>query len=954
MEKSRISSQKLLMFFGALCLFLTSFSFFVYADDEKIEFKDKLEYYLNRETQRVVEELRAREIQLLNLIQNIHNEISIRGKEGVDVEKAAFELVEGEKEQLIDEYKNEVSLLFSVYDKIQELQKYAKRSGSIDKQMQLLSSRAQVASALENRDIYAKGAYTAERVSDMIDDYTSELDSILTIYDYLNVMQVEAEAKNNKNALEGIFEQKKNILKLLAQWGEIGPLSEEDLIRYQLEMQNVHEVIQETREVQKTKLESQSEALLSIQKELLQSVDVAVYDILANAGYSIQSNPRTTQYIREWKAERIADIVTRLTEYQIIWKNFIKNSSVGQIDRMFNAQLNDALENYANNDHLVAEYQFVEILENFGHLVTDIVPVKFYIAESKLFRGAYDAALNYYLDVANDSEPTPYKVEALVRLMQYERDMGTSDNFLIYYDRVLENQNLAQGEILNYAHYLAAGKYFALGKFETVLDILSKIPDNSELKMPKQILTATTYINLNNYDRAMPIYEMFSDESNYPWSDDKNTFIRNTALLNLGLIQYQKGKLYDALSTLDKVSPGFEKYDQVLIAQAWTYYRLRNYEPALEKAFYLLQNYIASDFTYEALVLAAQIDNALGDTENALNAFRYVIRAKGIMNQREEFDEQRALALIQLREIDRLEREAIDRKQIEIYNQVSNIRDDYSAKLYPIEQKGEREVLLLQDYYDEKVNLVQRWFELDDVIEWARRSDRMDIVEKAGKQRDRLITVMQNYQVESQVTGSPFLIDFPLTAREASSMYRHKVWNSLFTDMQIEKMRVSNALKQIQDIQSQQKEEITIGQQVDLELLELEMNNIRDRLSEFNKTMQSEQADELKSNMDYWSEYSGFGVTDIIYQERENKLEEIDTISKNLVIVDDLFSKRRKIIEEQLIKYEQEIKEMEQQLLLRKIEIEQLERQSYFQNSYFDEKESELDTWEREILRNGS
>jgi flagellar capping protein FliD len=106
-----------------------------------------------------------------------------------------------------------------------------------------------------------------------------------------------------------------------------------------------------------------------------------------------------------------------------------------------------------------------------------------------------------------------------------------------------------------------------------------------------------------------------------------------------------------------------------------------------------------------------------------------------------------------------------------------------------------------------------------------------------------------------------------------------------------------------------------------------------------------------QSNLDRWSELSGFGVTDIIYTQRTSLFNRLDNLANRLQIIENLLNTRRAEVARQLSEYEEAIARLQDQLLSRQIQIEQLEREKYFLNEYFDTTEREVESWEDRLLR---
>ncbi|NOY57755.1 MAG: hypothetical protein GXO75_02320 [Calditrichaeota bacterium] len=280
-------------------------------DKTQIDFNERLRYYLNENTHDVIQELLDRERQLLDLINNIHDEMALRGEKGLAKEESGFKKVYGKSDSLIAEYNQEVDHLVKIYDELQHLEKLADYVGDVDNSMKVIDAQDQVLASIDNRELYKNRIYTPENIGEMVDEYTGELDSLLNIYDALEHLKVQADATQDSTAINSIRNQEAQLFVILSSWGNLGPLSEEDYLRFQIEMQKVHQTVKEIRNTRETHLGEKVKGLRTIERGLVDNVDRAVYDLMADSGYSLSMFPTVSEFIKAWKGERLLDIKTR-------------------------------------------------------------------------------------------------------------------------------------------------------------------------------------------------------------------------------------------------------------------------------------------------------------------------------------------------------------------------------------------------------------------------------------------------------------------------------------------------------------------------------------------------------------------------------------------------------------------------------------------------------------------
>jgi hypothetical protein len=914
----------------------------------EIPFEDRLRYYLNDKTQDVVKDLLAQEQQLLQLVQNIHLEVAARGSSGLAVDQAGFHEVYDRRDTLIQSYQQELTRLIDVYDDLQKLQRVADYKGDHRLLEQVAQTRNDLLRSVDDRGLYKKGVYTSQRVGGMLDDYTGELDSLLNIYDALERARVLAQAQQDTAALQTIDRQQTQLFKVLGTWNKLGPMADTSFLRLRNEAQSVSQVMKQIDSLQSGSSANEALRLEAVKSALFNRVDKTVIDLLTEAGYSLNAYPTVSDFIDTWKKERLIDIKTRLTEYQVIQKRLIETATDAQRDRMLSRDLSTLAINFSNGKYRPAEYQIENVKEQYHAYYSYFVPLTYYLAECRYHRKAYDAARDLYLEVAADSSAGRYRAASFVRLMQYANTYDLQRDFLTSYSK-LQKEKQAGAQQLELAHYLAANRFFSKDDLTACRTAIMAIPPSSSFHMPAQLLLAIVYLNQNDFVKAVPVLRTLADETSYPWTDLQTAYIRNTALLKLGMIYYQRGEFQNALSYFDRVSQGFENYDQALIGQAWANLRMGDYDGTLAYSRQLLNNYLASNFTYEALTLSGHCKRLLNQPESALNAYRYVVRSQKEKESKKDFNPERDRVLAQDRELNRMEKESLEKKQVALYSEIDKIKDQITGYMDVINERTGSGTQLLQDYYDERMDIFARLDDLQTVIEVAEREERPDLADQARRQLSRLVRVLETYHSDQDVVNTAFLIEFPLAAKEASQEYQQTNLSNVYRDLELEKRRLERNAELLTEYKRVNLVKGGESDRNDLDILQGDLQHLRDRLSVLRKGVVEARPDAPASNAELWNDLSGFGMTDIIFKERGNRLNTIDDYANRLKGIETVLADRRGDIEQRLQGFENDIRKLSDTLLSRKIKLEQMERQTYFEKFYFDEKEQEEEAWEERL-----
>lgn len=911
----------------------------------QINFEDKLALHVDQISKNFLSDMANKEKVLLQMIQSISIETKKRGKRIVLNNEDGYEEIFGESDKLIAEYSRELENIIQIIGEIKQLEKVVEQTSDLNSWETLSTLKYQMIGLLENRELYKRGIHTQSRVSDMFKDYYGEIDSVVSMYKRLTKLERQVKARGDLKMLEEIESQKEKIRFLLGQIQS--PISDSLVNQYIEEVTKVINVLEEIDDLEVKAISENSEYSLEIEavrRSILQQVDKQLLKLFGYDSYLAKEGPTVSEIFKEWKANQIAIFNVRFSQYKIMKKSLLESGDTEARARMLERDLKDAFSDYVDENYDLAELQFNIILEDYGDYYETLELVLFYCAESYYARGLYGDAVDYYEKLLNQYSNSSYFGDSLARLLLIHKKLDNRKEFYKYFEIVKSSANNLDGSCYNRCNLLAGYVYFKDSNFDLAQEALSNVSKDSKFFLRARYLLGIVYANLNNYNDAIEIFEDLASLENYLWTEPQATFIRNYSLLKLGYVHYELGEYEEALNYFNSVSPGFSEYDKSLLGAAWTNFKKGNYEQTVEKVNLLFKDYFASSSTYEALVLSAHCKRILNQRDSALRDLRYVANARSVLELTNQHNVERKFILAQLEEIDRIEEEALERRDKVLYKVTSQIRDRIYNMLTQFQHRSTTGSLILENFQDERKAIFKQIEELDEIIALADAEGEKDIVNDAYYQRERLVKTLDTYQADQNIHNIRYFLVYPLAAKEGVLNYRKSILSDLSREIDNERESIQQnlanvkALHGINDLSG-----YNLDARLDLELLEEDLSNLNNRTSRFRVWLANNEIQEINTGFDRWADFSGFGMSNITFQSLEDRDKRISELAFNINSINTLFRERKKALEEKVAKFDEEVKRMEEELMKEQMEIEKLEKDKYFKELYFDKSELETE-----------
>jgi TolA-binding protein len=919
--------------------------------NKNIPYEDRLRFYLDLKTKDFLVEMADKELILLQTIENVMAEVKQRGVDGAAKDEAGFYLVYQKTQTLTENYTAELEAILAMIDEISALSKTLEKERQYGLLEKFQNLKSRLVAALENRNLYKKAPATSSHITGLIKEYDVEVDSLLRIYNRLEKFRRLAQAKGDTAVLPLVDKQKTAIMRMVANLKSDTSRTPDLAEAFLKETQQIAVLLSELDKLEKTATNSLETTIEveTVRRNLVAKIDTRLLQLFGFYDYANTRKPALDEVFNAWRGERLTDYAARATEYAVIKKHLLTAGNAKDRSRMLERDLTNALLNYVAERYRVAEMQFDAIVRDYDRYYSNWDAIKFYRAESFYARALYPSAYESYEALLRDYPSSKFLGLTLLRLLTISCTLKWESPFFHYYQRLDSSANSIDTRIVERARYLGGYYNLNLGKYLDAEAALSLIPPPSRYHFAAQYLRGIAQTNVGNLSGALLHFQYIADAGTgvkepiigLALADPTNTLIYNNALMRLGFIYYQRGEFENAIRYFEKVSRGAENYDQALMGLSWSYLKKGDLDKTIATTGTVLGNYLSSNYQYEAMVLSAHCQRLLNQPENALEDFRYVTNAHGVLDLAKEYNDERTQILSQLGEIDRMEKNALEHQDKQLYNIISEVRQTLFGMLNSLGYRSNTGARLVDSFSEERQNLYQQIQQLDRLVKEANAMGLIDVARDAIERRNRLVRVLETYQADRSIENVNYFVDYPLATKESGAAYRRQIVLNLFKEMEAEQERLKDNLTAVNRLISA-RDNVAVNMAIDLKTVQDDFKNLKYRMDRFQTWLSTYKIDEVATDADHWADLSGFGMSDIAFQQINQREQKIDLYSQNLSSIDNILRDRKATLEDMLRMFDKEMRKIEEDLLNEQVRLDKLEHEAYFKNSYFDTSVSEV------------
>jgi len=655
----------------------------------------------------------------------------------------------------------------------------------------------------------------------------------------------------------------------------------------------------------------------------------------------ISSTPSTIfDVYNEWqKTERIKYHL-RLTDIELVKKRLIKKSTIGDLKRMFDREIQHAVQAFNFSYYELAQLSFAEILKKYSQ-VGELDDIQFYMAESNFQLGRFNMAEEQFEEVINEFPASAYTPKTYKRLIEitnhFERYSETIDHFKQMQNIISSSDKEYEESLLMTINASLNGKFY-----EEAVSLSYEISPQSPLYNYSRFIQAKALSGAQNFEEAFTVLQSILETANL------EPDFRFDILAKMGYIQYELGNPQQSIVYYDEIAGNYSNYDRVLMGYGWAFYKMeidkliseRNFKNAKQYLELVINNFLNSEYNLEARTLLGYINQLEFDTNGAINNFRYAFNAKEIKQHSDNLNEQQTKLEEVVKKSNRLESRALQSKNMEAFNRAIVMREKVEQPLFklkysdlsPVGMAATNEIGRLKSQLTELDRLKQKALDKNDDV----------LVDRIETMQLKIYRTINSYPLESStVLGFNYFDEHPLARKESVVESENNKIAEMRSESTTERKEIVRKLARL-DIQIQNaKSRRDYKKLSNLEISKDRFVDLLKKLDYLDTWVYSMKMRQTNINLGRWSDYGAFGLANVNFAIRGMQKEQIGQMREQIQKINDLLMKRKQNVVHKIRQIQNEITLMTRRVRRQERVREREELNRQFEESYFDTHETE-------------
>ncbi|RQW02678.1 tetratricopeptide repeat protein [candidate division KSB1 bacterium] len=371
------------------------------------------------------------------------------------------------------------------------------------------------------------------------------------------------------------------------------------------------------------------------------------------------------------------------------------------LDKEASKIFDKALSLYRNAEYWQSSRELISLIDeypNFSQTAQAVYTLANCLYELNMMEGAF----KLYERIIKRHITSSYVPDALLGLqrIEYERDNYSAS--LDYYGTLTRgNPSTA---IIDLANYYAGMAYYKLADYPRAVKVFSQVSAKSPYYDYVLYTLAISMLRMQSINPAIQVYMRLFD---LPVINDERRQVIDEAHLTLGYLYYEIGYFDQAIEQFRAVSPSSSKFPHALLAMGWAASQKNDWLQAIPPLTELYTRYETSELTQEGLFLLGRSYLKLNRYDEAIRIYDHLIH---IFPEQDQV----ILSIETINENIKLERQRIEKRQLELLVLEGNLVDDLNVNAQ-IKRRNlsQEQTVLLRDIQRERQELTEHLSQLD-------------------------------------------------------------------------------------------------------------------------------------------------------------------------------------------------------------------------------------------------
>jgi tetratricopeptide (TPR) repeat protein len=345
-----------------------------------------------------------------------------------------------------------------------------------------------------------------------------------------------------------------------------------------------------------------------------------------------EDSTRLDERLDYWMARQQEILAFKLDASMQVRRRLVGSAPVDRQLNLFRKDLSYALQQYAAGHYALAALLLEELLDLYPY--SNVDDLLFHLAEAHLADGAWDSAVENYLQLLRTYPESSFRQQAFRHLL-YVRSLFQQHATAVAECAEFEQDlKAARGDVA----WLAGREHFLNEDFRAARRILEGVGSSDPVRFKARHLMGLTQILESRFEDAIVTFEgLLAEPLQRGFGKDPNEALRSDARLKLGYLYFESGRFAEAASMFEAASKDGQ-YPEALLGQAWSGMSLADHDRALSLSRELVDHYPASPLRYEAMTLAGYATEQMDGLEDAREWYDQVL------DEAERSEEMRDLA----------------------------------------------------------------------------------------------------------------------------------------------------------------------------------------------------------------------------------------------------------------------------------------------------------------------